>query len=1230
MVDVARIQNANPRTDNAKRTLVSPRGIGAIHQPRSIENRLDQTGVDAAELDDTGGTITGLVTNTDGAITADGTAFQGGIQHDGGTTMATGVDFGTGVTNAGGTITIDGAAAATSTGDVTNTGGDLTVGLDQTLTGTIVNDDIDSRVRNNGTIVGDLTLNSGVLDNNALFDGDVIHNDGNLFGDDGTITGNVTQTGGASIYNLSQIDGGLEISDGRTTIRGNTTADITNTGGIVVVEAGEILTGDFVQTDGRTQFVGTIDGSVTGSGGRINVESGSDITGLTTLQNGIEFNANGGTFSGGLRIEDADFTSLGPIVGDLENAGETLTFGSGDVINGNVLNSLGTIDLGGQVTGTLTVDDGAVTTQPTANVLGQTTVNGGALNVAGGAFDGGIAVTGGDVDIATIDSVDGVTVSDGTLTIQSIAGVLSDIDVSGGETLIEGDVIGDITQSDGEVTQRGEIDGDVANSGGTFDNADGQIGGATSVTGGTLVASGGDFDAGVTNDGGTVSITGASTGDITNLSGDVVVETGGVLDGSVTNQGTVVGQGGTISGGLANGGVLDVTGGSLTVPQLTSTGDITVSGGNTLRFDAADVTDGSLAVTNGTLSGDVTVGPDVALTATDMTITGDFSNMSDLVNNGALSIGGDFAMSGADLTIASGFAQISGDLSLANDVTTTLVDGTSLSGSTITNAGTLQSTGTVSFAGDFANSGTLTANGAQNFTGDFNNTGGITSDGDLSFGGIFTNSGTFAASGTLAFAGGLRNTTLLNLVNDNPTDQVTVGGAGLSGGGTLQFDVDLSDEVGAADRLTLDPGAFITGDVTLRFNVLGSGAQQPTDLVLIDVAAGDPGNFTITADEIIDPSGILTYSVTRNAAGDVVIEDALTPGIAGLAGNIVLTQSLIGSVVNRPSSPFVTSLAYDDENPCGSGVWARGIGGGATSVGQVSEDGASGGAFDGRISATFAGFQLGGDYACFNGAVKGWDLAFGAIGGMNVGQTTQPVFAIDLEVEGNLSDIQTSTTTVDFSQFYTGLYATAVRGAWAVDLQYRMEFTDFTATNTGAGGLPGLGLDETNFSSSATTLSGAASYVYNVPDTNMAFVPTAGFAFTQVSTDEIDFTSRGTVVIDDFDSRIGFVGGTLAISNFGDDGVSAYREFVSATIYNDFADGPRSTFSPVDESGDRGLRTENLGLYGEVSVGVNYVKVLQENEFGAVKQLSANARADLRISERLKSWGITAQARYQF
>lgn len=1227
---------------------------------------LDQTGAVAVALDDTSGVITGLVTNTDGAITADGTDFQAGLLQNGGTTSATGVDFGTGVTNAGGTITLGGAGAATSTGDVANTGGDLVIDADETLVGDVTNADAASRITNDGQITGDVTLTDGDLDNNGTIAGDVDFSLGSLFGDDGTITGRLTQSGGASVFNESAVDGGIAISDGRTTIRGDTTADIDNTGGIVVIEFGQTLTGDKTQTDGRTRVSGTLDGYFIASGGRVTHEVDAEITGLVTLRGGVDFSANGGTFGGGLRIEDAQFALNSPLVADVVNAGETLSFGAGQTVDGDFLNAAGSFDFASTITGALTVDDGTVTANSGAEVQGATAVNGGTLDILGGDFDGGITVDGGDAILRTVDRVGGLTVADGTLEVQATAAVTSDLSVTGGAATVLGDLTGDVTQSAGLVTQAGELDGAVALSGGSFINADGIITGATTVTGGTLTAGGGDFGGGVTNDGGTVLITGTSTGDIANQSGTVAVQTGGVLTGDVTNAGIVTGQGGSLSGALTNTGTVNVTGGDLTVGGLTTSGAVTVTNGNQLTFGTGAVTGGTVtttgstlvgdlsvsagtvAATNGTLVGDVTfsaggfdatggtvdgtltTAAETTLTVDGLAITGDFVNRTDFASAGVLAVDGDFDMAAGDLTVASGATQVGGTLAMAAGTTLTLQDGTALRAGTLDNDGTVQATGAVTVAGDVLNAGAMTLNGTQAFSGAFANSGVLNTTGALSFGGLFTNGGVLDAAGSLAFNGGLANTSAINAVNNDPTDRVTVGGAGLSGGGELRFDVNLSTEVGAADRVTMTDGAFITGNVDLRFNILGSGAQQPTDVVLIDVAAGDPGNFTVSADEIVDPSGILTYSVIRNAAGDVVIEDALNPGIAGLAGNIVLTQSLIGSVVNRPSSPFVTSLAYDDPNPCGSGMWARAIGGGARSEGEVAEDGLDDGAFNGQISAYFAGVQMGADFACFNGAYNGWDLALGAIGGVNVGQTSQPVFAIDLEAESNLSALQTSTTSVDFTQFYSGVYATGVNGPWALDLQYRFERTGFSATNEGEGSLPGLGLDNTEFDSFATTLSGAASYLYSVPDSDMSLVPTAGFALTQVSTDPIDFASRGTIQIDDFDSRIGFVGGTMAISSFGEDGVSAFQEFVSATAYRDFADGPRSTFSPVDGSGDRRVQTENLGSYGEISLGWNYVRILQENEFGAVKQLSANARADVRFSRRLSSWGIAAQARYQF
>jgi len=414
----------------------------------------------------------------------------------------------------------------------------------------------------------------------------------------------------------------------------------------------------------------------------------------------------------------------------------------------------------------------------------------------------------------------------------------------------------------------------------------------------------------------------------------------------------------------------------------------------------------------------------------------------------------------------------------------------------------------------------------------------------------------------------------------------------------------------------MDAGAFITGDVVLRFTELGEVNSQVDELLLIDVAAGDPGDFTIAAaDEIVDIRGILSYSIQTNSAGDIVLESGLNSGLAGLAGNVVLTQSLIGSIVNRPTSPFVAGLAFDDEDPCGYGAWARATGGYADTTGSVTQAGNA--PIEGTISSTYGGMQVGTDYACFNGAINGWDMAVGGIMGVNTGSTTQPVFAID-------QTTQLSTTSVDFDQLYAGMYATAVRGPLAIDLQYRLETTDFTAKNAT------LGLNGSDFSSEASTLSGAVSYFYAIPESDLSFVPTAGFAYTQVETGAINFQNLGDLDVHDFDSKVFFVGGTLARSDFGDDGVSAKRQFFSATVYTDTSSDPTSTFSPADGSDDVVLTSENLGTYGEISTGITYVRIMQPNELGAVKQISASARADARFGEQLESYGVSGQVRFQF
>jgi hypothetical protein len=60
------------------------------------------------------------------------------------------------------------------------------------------------------------------------------------------------------------------------------------------------------------------------------------------------------------------------------------------------------------------------------------------------------------------------------------------------------------------------------------------------------------------------------------------------------------------------------------------------------------------------------------------------------------------------------------------------------------------------------------------------------------------------------------------------------------------------------------------------------------------------------------------------------------------------------------------------------------------------------------------------------------------------------------------------------------------------------------------------------------------------------------------------------------------------------------------------------------------LTTESLGTFGEVSFGLTYVKVLEDGQVGAARQINAGIRLDTRFSDRIDAYNLTAQARLQF
>jgi outer membrane autotransporter protein len=499
--------------------------------------------------------------------------------------------------------------------------------------------------------------------------------------------------------------------------------------------------------------------------------------------------------------------------------------------------------------------------------------------------------------------------------------------------------------------------------------------------------------------------------------------------------------------------------------------------------------------------------------------------------------------------------------------------------------------------------------------------------------GLTTNSGTIGTAGNMALTGGMAGGGTLNVQGGagDVADVITVGGAGITQGVTLAFDVDLAS--GTSDKLVL-AGAGLAGSVNFAFAATGANTgDQPNFILIQDYAAGSSFNIGTVAGLPV-AGGKFAYFVKDDTANaDVVLSSVLNPGIGAIAGSVTLTQSLIGSVINRPSSPFVTGLAFDDADPCGPGVWARATGGQANASGANTSNPGQADEFVSQtnLSATFGGVQLGGDFACFNGSVRGWDLAAGGIAGFNTGSLNLPVQVPDPTT--GTGSVTTSETDAKFNQYYGGVYLTAARGPLAFDLQYRIEKTDLNVNNTPVGSFADLGLTDEDFSSDARTLSGSLSYAFPIKDTNIVVVPTAGFALTRTSTDKIEFDNgTDSLQLDDFENNRAFVGATVARTVFGDSDTSFSRQFVTATYYADFAADPTSVFT-FDDAGTLKTQTvvnQNLGSYGELSVGLNYVKIFNPGQAIPARQLDASIRADARFGGQLDSWGVTGQLRLQF
>jgi FecR-like protein len=296
------------------------------------------------------------------------------------------------------------------------------------------NDTTGGQVTNDSTLtIGEVltVFNNGVLDNSGIVSiGQKIEllNQSSLLN-----FGQITLGQGGDFEGSSSVVnfGTIEVAGGTLNVQ----VDITNSGGVINVDDGAMLT-----LSGTTIYGGTIyDGTAAGTSSP--VFGSIDVTGSSTISDG---SLNGG----GVTVASS----------------VTLTLDN-DTVNGTTFTATGA---------TIQIDDGAVLT-----LAGSTTINGGTIN------DGTSGTTGdsvfGSIDVTGPTKISNASVNNGEVTVASGVVLTLDNDTVSGTTFSDTASGATIQIDDGTVLT---LTGNVTINGGTIDNGTASGTGTPAVFGG--------------------------------------------------------------------------------------------------------------------------------------------------------------------------------------------------------------------------------------------------------------------------------------------------------------------------------------------------------------------------------------------------------------------------------------------------------------------------------------------------------------------------------------------------------------------------------------------------------------------------------------------------------------------------------------------------------------------------------------------------------------------------
>ena len=776
---------------------------------------------------------------------------------------------------------------------------------------------------------------------------------------------------GGAIYNAGTVN--LDSTEGNITFQNNTASD---TGSDVYLADGSVMnvtgsyTVSFQSGEGAIAGTGAINKTGEGTFELVNSDISNSYTGTYTQEAGTLL-LDGSTMSNNFDIKDGNLvlhngsklflSENGKIANGTITVGDSVSRAAGDA-------SVLTLKKGGQIASVVDLilqKNNEVIIETDSSLIyggqggdlwaGKVTLKGGTLNYEGLDSNGQLVAETGNLNI-----------NNGTLNVagadaQNASSIASDVvvDIKDGATMVVGEN-GTVTINSND-KWAGDVKVDGSNASLTIDGMTSN-GGLTATTGSVNLAGGSLTLANGSSIADAVNTT--ITGDVNLTGGSLALNSSDSWTGNITVNDTNASL--TIDGMTSNGGLtattgsVNLAGGSLTLAN----GSSIANAVNTTITGNVNIADGSLALNSGdSWTGNITVNDtNASLTIDGMTSNGGLtattgsvnlaggsltlangSSIADAVNTtitGDVNIAdGSLALNSGDswtgninqtdgqldysLTQNGGLTASGGIINVTDSSKLTLVDGSSISGTTETNV-TDNSTLTVGNKGSISggtttvesgNTITVTANGeitggtvdAQ--SGSTFNNAGIISDGadidiatsdatnsgeiaggtvDIANGGALENSGTISGGTTTVASGGSVTVTENGEITGGTTNVET--GATFDNAGTISDDANVS----IAGTGT-NSGEIAGGTVNVTGTLENSGTISGGTTTI-----ANGGSVTVTADgEIIGGTTNVAGTLINN--GDIIAGDVNVTGTVNnnnnIGGNTNLTIDTNGNVV---------------------------------------------------------------------------------------------------------------------------------------------------------------------------------------------------------------------------------------------------------------------------------------------------------------------------------------------